>query len=616
MSRRAVFIAALICLALLATAVVPWTISSGVIPAAIAKQLRDVSGLNLTAVGRHTIALLPVPRLKFEDITIETSEGVPIAQGGQLRGEFRIVPLLIGRLELSEVWLNGSRVNVEIDESGRSSLDEVVARLREEAKGKARSTHIRRLGMTGVQIVVHDRRRNTPVTIHDVNVVANWPRPEAPLAVTGSAVWRGERVDLALNDLRPAALVAGGTSRFTAELGTAGNRVSLAGEVSNAGQAQVAGRASVEFRSVRDLMRLTGLRLPLGSLMPALAADGEFTADGNGFSCPAIRMTLGADKLDGALSLRLEGDRPAITGTLAADRLDLTDFFTPLAQAWRSAGSWSSEPVDLGTVTSGDLDLRLSASSARLGSLRLEDLGAAVLVKQGRIEASLGRATAHRGVVKGRLTLAALGSRTDFRVQGSFDRMDVGALLGDLGQTRWMTGTGQGQVWLEGIGESPADLLRQANGRISVAVKPGELIGVGLGDVLKRVERYPLSASLDWRGGRTLFDQALITLNIAAGVGDVVDGSLTSPSVRALLQGRISLVERLVALRAHVDGAGAPASPTTGMVFDMTGPWEDIAVIPDVRALIQRSGAAKPLLGHGSKEAATRGRAVGEATAQ
>jgi AsmA protein len=234
-------------------------------------------------------------------------------------------------------------------------------------------------------------------------------------------------------------------------------------------------------------------------------------------------------------------------------------------------------------------------------------MGTSILVKPGRIEASLARATAHQGTVKGRLNVAAAGARTDVRLQGSFERVDVGGFLGDVGQTRWMVGTGQGQVSLEGVGESPADLLRQVHGRAAILVRPGELVGVGLSDVLKRVERRPLSASLDWRGGRTAFDQALLTLNVASGVGDVIEGSLASPLARASLQGRISLVDRMVAMRANVDGAGAPAAPGSGIVFDITGPWDDVAVVPDARALIQRSGAAQPLLGPGSGGPATRG---------
>ena len=42
-------------------------------------------------------------------------------------------------------------------------------------------------------------------------------------------------------------------------------------------------------------------------------------------------------------------------------------------------------------------------------------------------------------------------------------------------------------------------------------------------------------------------------------------------------------------------------SPVT---FDITGPLQHVSVVPDVRALINRSNAAQPLFGNGSSAAA------------
>jgi AsmA protein len=128
-------------------------------------------------------------------------------------------------------------------------------------------------------------------------------------------------------------------------------------------------------------------------------------------------------------------------------------------------------------------------------------------------------------------------------------------------------------------------------------VRQGELIGIGLNDALRRVEKRPLSAFLDWKGGRTPFDQAQVSLAIVGGQGEIVDGALSAPHLRAGIQGRVSLVERAVTIKAQVDPITATPSPTPTIVFDVTGGWDDVAVIPDARAMIERSGAAKPLFG-------------------
>ena len=109
-------------------------------------------------------------------------------------------------------------------------------------------------------------------------------------------------------------------------------------------------------------------------------------------SWPAVSLTLGSDKLEGAMGVRFDTERPVITGTLAADTLNLSDLFAPFSQARTSSGAWSEESIDLARATGMDLDLRLSAASASLGRLSLDDMAASVLVQPGRIEASLGRA--------------------------------------------------------------------------------------------------------------------------------------------------------------------------------------------------------------------------------
>jgi AsmA protein len=47
---------------------------------------------------------------------------------------------------------------------------------------------------------------------------------------------------------------------------------------------------------------------------------------------------------------------------------------------------------------------------------------------------------------------------------------------------------------------------------------------------------------------------------------------------------------------AEAASAFAPSAPNPApLVFEIGGGWDDVYVTPDVRAFIQRSGAAKPL---------------------
>jgi AsmA protein len=183
------------------------------------------------------------------------------------------------------------------------------------------------------------------------------------------------------------------------------------------------------------------------------------------------------------------------------------------------------------------------------------------------------------------------------RAQATFDQVDMASFLNLIGQPRWIMGRAQGQVQLEGTGETAAELVRQSHGKTSLTVKNGELIGIGLNDVLKRIEKRPLATSLDWRGGRTAFDVAHVSLNIGSGIGEITEGRLSAPTLQTTLQGHVSLVDRALDIKALVD----PTTPSTALspmiVFDVSGAWDAVRISPDAKSLIQRSGAAKPLFG-------------------
>jgi AsmA protein len=224
-------------------------------------------------------------------------------------------------------------------------------------------------------------------------------------------------------------------------------------------------------------------------------------------------------------------------------------------------------------------------------------MAANIMVRPGRIDATLGRATLNNGTVKGRLGLAAAASGLDLRAQGSFDRLDSAAFLNDFGQNGWVTGLAQGQFVLEGVGKSAADIVRQSHGRATLAIRSGELIGIGLYDLVRRADRRPLPTPLDGRG-RTPYDQAQIALNIENGGVEVAEGALSAPGLRAALQGRASLAEQTVAIRATVEGVanGATTGSPPPAVVEMSGPWGDVKVAPDTpRTPIQRSGATQPV---------------------
>jgi AsmA protein len=571
MRRRAMFAVLSLGLPLVA-AVVPWTLASDAMRSAVSDQLRELYGLELSVNGRSTIALLPIPRLKFENVTLAASDGRPVVRGGTLRGELRVLPLLLARLDLAEVSLRDAAIEVDIDRDGRTAWDAAIAASRERLATNDARSHVRRIVLKAADLQVRDRRTGFEAVLRGINLAADWPKAESPVHVAASATWRGEPIELTAG-LQPSALAAGRPSRIDMRASAPPGRLAVSGDASWSDAPRLVGRASLDTRSLRDLSRWSGLDVPLGHLIEAFALDGEIDVNGRDISWPSARLTLAGDRLSGALSARLEGGRRTITGTLAADRLDLTGFAAPLLHARTPTGGWSSEAIHLDGQNGTDLDLRLSASSARIGPLRLEDLAANISIKPGRYEASISGASINKGAVKGRAVLTSAADGIEVRAQGSFERLDVASLLTDLGSARWIGGSAQGQFAFEGSGDSSAEIVRRLHGRAGVTVRQGELVGIGLHDALRRKNGRP--PALSGRGERTPFDEARLNITIMGGTAEITDGGLTAAGLRAALRGSASLSDRMLAARADVEGTGLPSA----MVVDISGPWNEPSIV-------------------------------------
>jgi AsmA protein len=604
MSRRVSLTLALLGFALLIAAVAPWTLSGG-FAAAVARHLSQDYGLGFQVNGRSTIVLLPMPRVKFQDVTVRSSAGMVVAEGGTLRGQLELLPLLLGRAELSEMSLTDSRITVAVAPSGLadSGLAEFLR-----AHGPERADelpHIRRVRLVNSSIHFAG---GSPV--ENATLTLDWPNPNAPLQGSGAFTWNGETVEVTRISLDPHAIVTGKLSPLAAAVDAPSVRLTILGEIQPGADPRLTGHSTIEARSVRDLSRWTGVALPLGSLVQAASIEGDFTADRQRISWPSALVTFGADQLEGTLGIGFDSERPVVTGTLAAERLNLSDLLAPLAQVRTTSGLWSGEEISLQHTAGGDLDLRVSANDAWIGGVKLGEMAANVMVRPGRIEASIGRASLNNGTIKGRIAFAALEGGLDLKLQGTFSGVDIGSFLSDARRHRWITGSAQGQFTLEGAGTTPADIVRQSHGRTTLSVKQGELVGVGLNDVLLRLEKHPLLAFLDRRSGRTPFDEAHVHLNIGAGLAEITEGALTAPKLRAALQGRVSFIDRDVAIRAHVGALPAEPKADSSVVLDVLGSWDDISVVPDARSLIERSGAAKALFGRERIPGASRGAAA------
>jgi AsmA protein len=247
------------------------------------------------------------------------------------------------------------------------------------------------------------------------------------------------------------------------------------------------------------------------------------------------------------------------------------------------ADGWNRAAFNTRSVADDDIDLRVSASRARMGNVELDDGSLSVQSGHGRMELSLGEARAYDGLLKGRLVATLRGGMTEVRADATVSRLDLMSLLKDVEGSERLHGIATGHVTLEGSGSSPAELIHSLTGHGQVSVRNGEIDAALLDEIVKPAPsagRWPLARLPN---NIASFDSASMSFAIDQGQLSLADSQILWPSVRALVTGWASLPRRTADLRAIIspigDDEGQPG--VASAAFGLSGSWSNLRLKPE-----------------------------------
>ena len=201
-------------------------------------------------------------------------------------------------------------------------------------------------------------------------------------------------------------------------------------------------------------------------------------------------------------------------------------------------------------------------------------------------------------MVKGTFGLAKSPAGADFKAQLQFTNVDLEQCLGELFGIRRLEGKGNFGFAIDSSGSSVYDLTKALNGTAGLTSLKGAIAGFNVEQLLKRIERRPLSGGGEFRTGKTPYDALTVNLKIVQGVANVERRPHGRASVGLALTGSASIPARELDLRGTASLLSVAASsatagvPTFELPFMVQGPWDDPIILPDPQSRIQRSGAA------------------------
>ena len=564
---------------------------------AVKAEIRAVTGLEPVLRGDASVSLFPTGKVSFEDVSLSDNRtGKPALTAEHVVARLRFFPLLVGRIEIADVLLQRPTITIVFNADRSSNWSGHVETLARNLQAEQRqTTSFSEIRIENGTIILRDKSYKIVETLSSVELSLAWPSISKSFAATGRFTWHNEKVDATISFTDFLATLRGDRSGLKVRLAGAPLKFGFDGYLSHRPTLKIEGALAADTSSLRETLRWTGAQPPPGGGFGRFALKAQTNVVGGTIGLSGVHIELDGNTGEGVLTLATDGRR-TLQGTLATELLDLSPYVSTVRLMASGERGWDRKPLAVEGFSGLDVDLRLSAARVVVSSVKLGRTAVAANLRGNHLSVAVGESEAFGGVVKGTFGLARSSSGADLKAQMQFANIDLDQSLGEMFGFRRLEGKGNLSFAIESSGSSVYDLTRGLNGTASLVSRKGAISGINVEQLLKRMERSPLSRGNEFRTGKTPYDTLSANLKITQGTATVEDIRVEGPTVRLELVGSASIPDRDLDLRGTASLVSTTPAPAFELPFMVQGAWDDPVMLPDAQSLIERSGAAQPLL--------------------
>lgn len=577
--------------------IVSFLISADTARDAVKAEIRSVSGLEPVLRGPVSVSFFPFGNVTFENVTIgEDAAGNKALTADRLTARLRFFPLLIGQIQVSDLTLVRPNVNVTIEPGGKSNWTALAgtlnAALRPNGESSASFSEIR---IDDGTVVIRDDARAVNETVMHVEGSLAWPSMFRSFAATGRFDWRGQRLDgsISLSDF--AAALAGEQSGIKLRLTGAPMKFAFEGQFSSRPTWKVEGTVAADSPSLREAVRWAWNKQLPGGGFNRFSLKAKTNLVGSTLALTSVDIDVDGNNAEGVLTFASDG-RKTLQGTLAAEQLNLTPYLSTVRLMDGDEHIWNGGSIALDNFAGIDLDLRLSAAHAKIAKVKFGRSAIAANLRGGQLTVTVGDSQSFGGTIKGFVDLTQSASGADVKAQMQFIDVDMRNCLNALLGTQRLEGRGNLSFNIEGTGTSVMAVTKTLTGSATLTGQKGAVTGVNVEQLLRRLERQPLSGGGDYKSGRTPFDKLAVALNIKDGTVSTDEIRVDGPTVQLNLSGNASIPVRNLDFKGNASLVAVSEGPGFELPFVITGAWDDPVMQLDTDSLIRRAPAAAPLL--------------------
>jgi AsmA protein len=598
MKRLGMPIAALLGVVLIGLIGTSWFLNRDALREAVEAQIRAVTGLDLVVNGTIDVSVFPGSYVSFHDVGLRggaTSD--PALAVDVLTANLRLLPLLLRRFEIADVMMLRPHIHVVRAADGVSNwtpfIDTIARTMKPGADNQVSFSEIRI--QDGV-LNYEDAANHLSETLDDIDLSLAWPSISRSFAATGQFDWRGERVDGSVSASDFVAALSGDRSGVKARLASAPLKLAFDGTVANRTSMMMEGTLTIDSPSLRNALRWTGQAPPGSGGFGRFALKARANMVGASLALTNVNVELDGNVAEGVMTYANNG-RQTLQATLAAGNLDFTPYISTFRLLASGARDWNRQLFDLNSLSTTDLDMRLSAAQVTVGSTKLGRTAFGANLRGGALALSVGEAQMYGGIAKGSFGIARSDTVADVKAEFQFTDVDLQSCASELFGITKLSGRGNLNVSLVASGASPFGLAQSLDGNATLTGHDGAISGFNVEQLLRRLERRPLSGGGNFRSGSTPYDNLTIAVKFADGTATAEDIRLEGPAARITLTGTASVPAREYDMKGVASLTSAPnVTPGFDLPFVVQGPWDDPLIFPDPESLIRRSPASAPLL--------------------
>ncbi len=546
---------------------VAWSVDPGHVRRDLVAALGPVD-----APAAATLTLLPRPTLRIQHVKWNAAGGALTAEAASADVTLRFDRLLTGGFAPLGVTLRDAAVHIDVKRAG-AALKALVR------------PALPQITLEGGSVEIASAEGGWRSRFEVGVVRAEWSSPEGPLRATASGRWRSQPVEMTAELDAALAAAHGDASAARLAVDSPLGQLRFSGDWSSLGRLDGAlyrGQMSALIPSITRFSRWLGRELPPGYTPAGLELNSRISADHKLLRLADASIVLGGQSFEGALDILRSAVGLSVSGTLAADSLDLEPLVGPPPELTDESGGWSTLPALPAPSDKLDLDLRVSATRAVWRGHAIDNAAAAVSQRDGRFSIKLLEASVAHGSLSGEISVETKQGVCESAFSASVENADLGALLADFGE-RSFTGQGGLKVSLRARGRSPSEIAATADGEGSLEIADGALRSLNFEEALRRGRRRLIDVARDMNAGATRFAAAHGRIEISNGEARFVDVATQAPGVSLGVTGAIDLAGR--AWRARVaarqsDEDGQPTPDGAHLDFALDGPWTRPAFVP------------------------------------